>query len=338
MSMQKVKEIAQTVVDKAAKAKKISIFSIANTANKNNASLLFPAVRETSSTIAGNVLVASAAQAKEIVRILDGVVDVILLDVETKVPGLKNTYMEIAGSVQKSKLLTFKPNDITVDAVDAFLAQRVAPLYRKKVAIIGAGNIGSKIALRLVEREVNVVMTKPDADSLEKIAIGLNCIKPKHVTAEIQWTTDNVKASCDADVLIGCTAGLPVINEEMVMKMKAGGILLDVGNGTLFPGALEVARKRDIQVFCLFMRPAYEGAVQTIFATEHLMNKMGCRSLGNFSIISGGVMGALGDVIVDDVTAPQRILAIANGCGDVISNIDDPRFSQNIERVKKELV
>jgi len=334
MQMDRVKEIAEKVVEEAKRSGKISIFSVANTANKNNAPLLFPAIRENDATIAGNVLVTSVEQIQQVLEIVDGLVDVILMDAEKKVPGFNDVEALFQKRVQKSQLLTFKPNDLTADALDALLAQMVPPLSGKKAAVIGAGNVGSKIALKLVERGMDVVLTRPDREALEIIAAGLNAIKPIHIQSTVQWSISNLEACQEADVIIGATDGQAAVTKEMILAMKSSGVVIDVGNGTLFPEAVQVARTRGISVSCLFAKPAYDGALHTIFETKEHIQRMERRSLGDFSILSGGVLGERGDVIVDDARQPKRILAIADGRGDVIADIQDPAFQKNIEKVK----
>lgn len=332
--MARVKEIAEQVARQAKASNKISMFSVANTANLNNAELLFPAIRETDATVAGNVLVISIEQIKQVLEIVDGKVDVILMDAECKRAGLENAEKIFRERVRKSRLLTLKPNDLTVEAVDALLAQRASPLAGKKMAVIGAGNVGSKIGLKLVERGVEVVLTRRNQKVLQTIVAGLNAIKPSFVQAEVRGTTDALAACQGADAIIGVTAGQAAITRAMILAMQPTGIVIDVGNGTIFPEAIQEANQRGVSVVCLVMKPGYDGTIQTLLETEKLIRKMDRRSLGDFSILSGGVLGQRGDIIVDDVHQPGRILAIADGRGDVMPNIQDPSFRKNIERVK----
>lgn len=332
--MNRVKEIAEKVAREAKRSGKISIFSIANTANKNNAPLLFPAIRETDATIAGNVLVTSEEQIKQIIETVDGLVDVILMDAEAKTPGFKKAEKIFRERVKKSRLLTFKPNDLTVEALDALIAQRASPLGGKKAAVIGAGNIGSKIGLKLLERGVRVILTRRNLEKLQAIVAGLNAIKPEHLQMKVEGTTDNLEACRDADILVGATAGTAAVTEEMISAMHPSSLVVDAGNGTLFPEAIRAARERNISILCLFIKPGYDGTIQTVFETEKLIGNMERRSLGDFYMLSGGVLGERGDVIVDDVRQPKRILAIADGRGDVIPDIRDPLFRKHVEKVQ----
>ncbi|MBI5298914.1 MAG: NAD(P)-binding domain-containing protein [Deltaproteobacteria bacterium] len=276
----------------------------------------------------------SQEQICQVLEMVDGIVDIILMDAEIKVVGWEKAWILFHERVKKSRLLTFKPNDLTADALDVLLAQTILPLIGKKVAVIGAGNLGSKIALKLVERGCHVVLTRRDPEKLKKIAEGLNAIKSAHTKSEIHFTVDNCEACREADVVIGATAGTGAITREMIATMRTPGLIIDAGNGTILSEALEEAGRRGIRVLCLFMKPAYDGTIKTLFEVQNLIQKMERRCIGDFFILSGGVLGQKGDIIVDDVRSPKRILAIADGCGDVIPNIQEPAFRKNIAAVE----
>lgn len=331
----KLREIIETTVTRAKQEKRIAMFSIATTSNVNNEEILFPSLRETDKSICGNILVNSERYLEEIVREIDGIVDIILVDAETKVPNVVDLELKVRNLVKKSRIFTFRPNDLSVDAADALIAQLKSPLRNKKIAIIGGGNIGSKLALKVVERGANVYLVRRNKRKLEKIVEGLNAIRSDYLRSKVYYTTQNLKASENADVLIGTTPGIAVITTDMIRSMKAGGLIIDVGNGTIFPDAVEEAKRRNIKALCLFMKPGYDGALETIFQTEKLVQNQEGKNLGSFSIISGGVLGERGDIIVDYVDNPTRILSIADGKGNVIFDMNDREFQENVAIVKR---
>lgn len=333
--IRRLREIADTTVTRAKQRGKISMFSLATTTNVNNKEMLFPAMRETDKTVCGNILLNSERYLEEIVKEIDGVVDIILVDAETKVPGLVDLESKVRKLVRKSKILTFRPNDLTVDAADALIAQLKSPLKGKKIVIIGGGNVGSKLALKLVERGASVYLTRRNRAKLERIVAGLNAIKSDYLLSKIYATTQNTEASEDAEVLIGTTPGTAAITRDMVRNMKEDGLVIDIGNGTIFPDAIEEAKIRNIPVLCLVMKPGYDGALETILQTGKLIRAQQSRNLGSFSIISGGILGRRGDIIVDNAASPTKILAIADGKGDVIPDIDDKEFGESIATVRK---
>ena len=330
----KLREIIETTVRRAKQKRKISMFSIATTSNVNNKEMLFPSIRETDKTICGNILLNSERYLEEIVKGIDGIVEIILVDAGTKVSNVVDLELKVRSLVKKSKILTFKPNDLAVEAADALIAQLKSSLKDKKIAIIGGGNIGSKLALKLVERGANVYLTRRNKRKLEKIVEGLNAIKSDYIKGKVYYVTQNLKASQNADVLVGATPGIAAITTDMIKNMKVDGLVIDVGNGTIFPDAIEEAKRRNIKVLCLLMKPGYDAALEIIFQTEKLIQNQKSKNLGNFSIISGGILGDRGDIIVDNIDNPTEILAIANGKGDVIPNIDDREFQKSVDIVK----
>ena len=333
--LKELREIVKTVIKKAKEENKKSMFSIATTSNINNRDILFPSIRETDKTICGNILLNSDKYLKEIIKEIDGIVEIILVDAETKVLNITNLELKVRNLVKKSKIFTFRPNDLTVDAADALIAQIKYPLKDKKVTIIGGGNIGSKLAIKLVERGVNVYLTRKNERKLKKISEGLNTIKSDYLKSKIYYTTQNLRAAENADILIGTTPGISAITKEMICKIKSSCIIIDIGNGTIFPDAIEEAKRRKIKIFCLFMKPGYDGALETIFQTEELIKRQKSRNLENFSIISGGILGRRGDIIVDNVDNPAKIIAIADGKGDTIPYLNSKEFQKNMQTVKK---
>ncbi|MFC1928511.1 NAD(P)-binding domain-containing protein [Chloroflexota bacterium] len=332
--IQKLREIIEATVTRAKEVNKISMFSIATISNVNSKEILFPSMRETDKTVCGNILLNSERYLGEIIKEIDGIVEIILVDTETKTPNVVDLESKVGNLAKKSKILTFKPNDLAIDAADALIAQLKSPLKDKKITIIGGGNVGSKLALKLVERGADVYLTRRNKRKLEKIVEGLNIIKSDYLRGRVHYTTQNLEATENADVLIGTTPGVAVITADMIKHTKAGSLVLDLGTGTIFPDAIEEAKRRNIEVLCLFMKPGYDGALETILQTENLIQNLKSKNLGSFSIISAGILGKRGDIIVDNVDNPTIILSIADGKGDVIPDINDREFQENVAIVK----
>ena len=63
-------------------------------------------------------------------------------------------------NIHKSIVKIYKSNDITVNSVESlvndYFSNDTRGVSGKKILIIGVGNIGSKIALRLVETGANI--------------------------------------------------------------------------------------------------------------------------------------------------------------------------------------
>jgi len=238
----KAARLARTVAALAKKRRKASGFCIGNTAKIDSQSLYFTPLRDTNLMVVAGVIVYSEAQAVQIARAVDGKVDRVLVDAEKKIPDelsmrgdTANVERAVRETLKRSALWIYKGNDLSVEAVDCLLTQLTKSSVRgiggKKAAILGAGNLGSKLALKLVERGASVAITRRDVRKLRLITEALNCIKPAYTTAKVQGLTDNRAAAANADILIGTTNGKPVITAQMVRDLAPGAFIVDVGKG-----------------------------------------------------------------------------------------------------------
>jgi hypothetical protein len=315
----------------------IGMFSLANTANVTDPAMSFAANRETTDVICGNILVSSPEDAVEVAKYVDGKVKVILLDVERKKFKEKHYEEMVRNAMRKSEIITFKPNDLTVEALDSFISMITNDITNRKIAIIGCGNVGSKIALKLLERDSNIVITrrKGDEATLKKIAEGLECMKCKGTTSQVVYTTDNLSASRSADVLIGSSAGTPCIDEKMVDVMNNEGIIIDVGNKTISAEGIELANEKGIKIYTLFMQPGFEGQIKCLLETRRLIKKLGRRRMGRYSLVSVGMLGKKGDILVDDISNPTRIIGVTDGQGGLMKTSRNLPSIGKMKEVKK---
>ena len=331
----KAEEIALEIAEVAKNEGKFSIFTIANTAKVDNPKIFFPPPRYTPLAISGNVILYSTKDVKKIIKAIDGIVDIILVDTENKVGDLKNLETLIRTEATVSEVLTTKMNDLTVEAAYVLICQLVIPLINKRAAIIGAGNIGSKLALKLVEHGVHVTISRRDKNSMKKIVEAIKVIQPKNTTGTIAGVADNLKASENADILIGFAPGIEIIDSKMVEAMNSQGIIIDGGIGTVYPEAIELAGRKGIKVLRIDIRAGFAGALTTVLETKKILESiMGRRKFIGTSIVAGGVIGQKGEVVVDNISNPKCVIGVANGWGVVIRNSNDPNFKRTLEKIK----
>ncbi len=210
-----------------------------------------------------------------------------------------------------------------MESIDALLCQVVADPVRgiggKRVAIIGAGNVGAKLGLKLVERAASVVLTRRNRTKLDVIVSALNTIKPEHTVARVEGTTDNEAAAVGADILIGMTSGIPVITASMIDHVASGAVILDGGKGCLHPDAVRRADQRGLRVLRVDVRAGFEGQIAMLLETERIASgAIGRRSVRGVDIVSAGLLGRRNEVIVDDVRRPRIVYGVADGQGDFV--------------------
>ncbi len=330
-----------------------SIFTIASTSRDEAGSAvpyLTPIRSNRYFTIAGAV-VFNQEQAVNIAIRMDGIVDIIAVDAEKKVPisaaikksnipknvfdalnrDLKTVEPVNSGNlaaicyelIKKSAFFEFKANDITVDAVWAFVSNKLKYLTGKKIAIIGAGNIGSKLALKFVESGAEVVINRRDKYVGNTVANAINLIKPAMTIANVSYTDNITKACFMADVIIGTNYGGASIDWQHIAVSKNRSLLLDVGKGSISKNAITKSSQFGKEVYRIDVSAALEGQLLTLIRSDEIVNgKLGRKTINGVSMVSGGFLGRKGDVVVDDINNPKNIIGIADGKGDFIRNPD----------------
>lgn len=330
-----VERILRQVVELARREGKLTGFCIGNTSKVDRTGLYFSPIRNTAKLVAGSAIVCAAGQAVDIARMIDGKIQYILVDTEKKV-SLEMYGSDDAGNVERavrevvtqSTVLTYKGNDVTVEAIDCLLAQLITDVPRgiggKKVAIIGAGNLGSKLALKLVERGAHVVITRRNQEKLETIVRALNCIKPKETISQVTGTTDNEEATRGADILIGVTNGIPVITAGMIENLSPRAIAIDGGKGCFLPDATRRAEELGLTVLRVGIQASFEGQVATLLEMERILtHTVGRRKVDGVAIVSGGLLGRTEEIVVDNIYCPTSVYGMADGVGDFIRTLSD---------------
>ena len=358
-------------IDIRTQAKKeggLAIFTISTTVKirESGHPFLTPMRRIIHGFIGGSV-VFSQTQAILLSKRIDGMVDQILVDAEKKIgitlgadentlkhfgmePSSRKNYSRVhveMGNlsvacepyIKKSHFQEYKPNDLTVESVWQLLSNRYRTLSGKKVAIIGSGNIGFKLALKLVESGCHVELVRRDLWRGTLMADVINITKPESTIAIAHYNPNPLQASLFSDILIGCTDGTPAITWEMIQSMKPDGIVIDVAKGSVYKDAVQKAVEHEIPIIRGDITSAIDGLISTIHRTQTIMNQeMGRKEIekGIF-VVSGGYLGLSGDIVVDNYRDFRTIIGVADGMGDLkneLSEKDQERLSIIIERSK----
>jgi hypothetical protein len=323
---------------------KLTGFCIGNTRKINETGLYFSPLRRTSKLIAGSAIVYDVSQAVAVARAVDGRVGYVLVDTEKKIStelygsdNVGNVERAVRETVKHSRVLTYKGNDLTVDSIENLIAQILSTYPRglsgKRAAIIGAGNVGSKLALKLVERGMDVSLIRRDKVKLAAIVTALNIIKPAETIASVSAGADNLSVSQGADLLVGLTQGTPVITMDMIDALAPGAVLLDGGKGCCELNAIRRAQEKNIPIYRADIRPGFEGHICMVLETERIVEyTMGRTEFDGVPVVSGGLLARHNEVVVDSIDDPHTVFGIANGLGDFVRVLDEKQ-AQRIQAV-----
>ena len=265
-------------------------------------------------------------------KFFDGKIDVIFVDAENKLHSCENVFDKIFRTIKKTRVYPIKGNDFTADSAFSIIFYILKNIDRKKIIIIGAGNIGSKLALKLAECGSHVFIMNSTKHSSSSTANAINRLKPAECRSSVIPIIKE-KIPKNLDCIVGFTRGIPVVTREIVQNLKRNGLLLDGGTGTIKESGLIEARSRNIKILRLDIRVGFSHHAGMILDTENFIkNAVGKREVNGLHIVAGGFIGEEGDIIVDNIKKPTKIIGVSNGKGGIQRHIGNYK---NIDIIKR---
>ena len=339
MNYNKINEVLSFLKKQTKLKKKKSCFLIGTTKKKINQNYYLTPYRESQKTIYAGVILYNNRTAKKFAKKIDGKVNYIFVDIEKKITNEKDVLTNIErvtkGTIKKSIVKNYKPNDITVNSIENFIQDYFRKNLRgvggKKILILGAGNIGSKVAIRLLESGGNIFLFRRNTNKLRKINEVLNIIKPEHTKSKSNIIGLNKLKFEDYDVIIGCSDN--EIKFKKIKKISRKPLIIDVGKGVFTQQDLNQLSKKNITIFRLDIENSLSSFIDTSVDTENFFESSFIKKRGNFRLIKKGILGNNGDVIVDDVIKPKRIIGVCGKDG-LLKNIS----LKNYKLIKKEII
>jgi hypothetical protein len=313
---------------------KPSYIFVGSTARKSEKFAVLPK-RYINGKLAVSILVTEEELCKEIMKIVDGVIPVVFADIENKQN--LNIYQIAIENIEASELLPYKPNDMTVEAADVLVNHLFHnDLYGKKVLIYGTGNIATKVALRLAERNCQVFLSGRNIEKANNIVLTLNLILPKYASFKINlFNPKDINIKLNA--LISFVSAEQVITKSFANYMDEHAFLVDGGINNFSEDIISVLEKSlqfirlDTRIGLPFVE-AYSRSIKSEFFNEVI----GRRNINGIECVAGGIIGNKGDVILDKITSPTQIIGIANGIGGLINEREySSKDSQQLSAIKK---
>lgn len=250
--------------------------------------------------------VESAEEAAELLPRLDAPNCIVYVDVERK---REVDLMAMAiRHLHKATIVAHKPNDMTVDAADATILAHFGPdLSGLHCGIVGTGNLGFKIGLRLAERNAQVELTGRNAAKVDQAISAMNMILPSSAPRPVKaWS------AAPLDVLLSAVAAKDAIVATMTSKLKREALLIDAGIENFSANFLQSAHAIDCQILRLDVR-----AARLNLAPEYTFfdDVFGRSEVAGITVVAGGIIGKVGEIVIDRRRNPTRVVGVANGSG-----------------------
>jgi hypothetical protein len=328
------------------RSKKRKVFYFGNTSKKEVPKFYLTNIQENRKFIYFGAIIFNNSSATKIAKLVDGKVDFILVDIEKKVISALKNKNEIINiercvkdEIKKTKLFTYKGNDLTVQAGETLINYIFVNDKRgvggKKILILGSGNVGFKLALKLVESGADDYLYRRNKKILKKMVFAINSVIPKATVAKARMVDklgDDLK---QFDVILGTTNGKSIININQVNTFKKDITVIDIGKGIFKKKALIEAINKKINIYRLDVTPAYDGYLENIFSTGKIndLSVQKSRIYKKLKLVKKGILSSENSIIVDNVKSPKRIYGISDGYGSF------KKFNKKeIIKIKKKLI
>jgi len=328
-------QLALDNIKKAKLTQKLIVFTVASTAKQESYPYMTP-LREYDGFCILGCVIFNQTLLLELISLIDGMVDIVLVDAEKKVPlhrggddYLNSTSVGTIGNFEtgnfskicftdfkSTQVFEYKPNDLSVNSAWMFLSQKLKSFTGKKISILGLGNIGTKLALKLVECGADVHVYSQDFFKTHLITQALNLIKPVGTIASVTCHREILPAAFMSDALVGATNGVPVISPEIISSVKKNCLIIDLGKNNLTKSAVAYARESGLEICRTDVTSSLEAFVtETLNLNNTLVNNYGERRVSGRVLVGGGYFGQLGSIVVDNISSPTRVFGIADGAG-----------------------
>ena len=290
----------------------------------------------------GSVTLTGDEHLRTVLQAVDGRADVVLLDVDRKPFGPTNAAETASAILKKSALLTYLDSHVWVEAVEDQVVRLLHEVLNDSEIVIAGDHPRSRfLALRFAERGASVTLLQDPqqtaAESLDQIRslslegqqLRLSCLRPDAPGA--------FDALSRASVVVAWPAGQAWFDKAFAQQLSRNTYVIDAGIGTLLPEGIAEAQLRGCLLLRVNIWPALTGSLSS--AHESLLETreaLGWKTLDGVSVVAGGAMGKSGDVIVDSVHHPTRVIGVCDGQGGVRFRFRDEE-AERVSRVQAEI-
>jgi len=241
----------------------------------------------------------------------------ILVDVEKKYPWMEcmqsekiymgNIELLVDDILDKEKAIFIWPNSMTVEACLAALSKQKISLSLIKVAIVGVGNIGFKLALRLVEAGAKVSISSKNYESTLNLSTAINQIKPKSTIAAPLPIRETHTCVSNQDIVFICSGSSIEIDRLFASSIKENTKVYSLSNLIIPNDILDILKSKHIQINIIDITPFYFLEITKKKFLEESAKPIKNKYRG-FSLVSGGFKGEVDDIVVDNADNPLIVL------------------------------
>lgn len=214
-----------------------------------------------------------------------------------------NTEDVVARFFDRKQIRALRVDAITAEAVVDLTLEKEPFIYESKIALIGLGSIGARVALSLIQCGCNINIHCRDSRKAKERLAMIEGLKGELVLARGIIHRRIETCISKADVVIVCTNSERVLDGKQALCMKEKASVLSVGHGEMSQEFIEKCNSRNIDVLRFDCGPFLVSRIESILRSERYKGGRVCVN-NEFRLVSHGFPGREGDIVVDDAYKP----------------------------------
>ncbi|MGE3609146.1 MAG: hypothetical protein AB7I27_06125 [Bacteriovoracaceae bacterium] len=327
--------------DLAHKEGKKSVFCFASTKNISTQNYYYTSFRISKIAVSICLMIKDVSTIEDILERLDGKVDFVAYDAEIKFLEVESLPILIKQKLKKTPVLSFLGNKMTSSAVVSFLQARLALskelLSKKKVLIYGAGHLGGKIALDLIDHGCDIKICRRDFNKAREIVSAVNILKAPFSSGSIQAIMANEANSFSYDILLACSNEPSSIGLDIVKVSSKNSILIDVGLGNFSEEALSYLFSEKRLVFVANIQSSFNSMVDHLLQDYKSYSGEMRAFIDEVEVYKSGVLSPKGAVVVDNLSDIQVVYGVSAGNGLLLKGAEEEAYSKELQLVRSKI-
>lgn len=273
--------LAKELFGLSRKAGKKAVFCLSLSKGQNQGKSRLQFTKESSYALIGSSEIGRPEEALDLIQQVVPWVDVLLLDAEIQktLPDLMDQITEGA-----SKIIPFSDWEVWVRSIERLLTGIAKNPRGKRVRIVGDNDLATSVVRLLLQMQFEMV-----SEGAADFVLGLNFGERRMTETEIsQWDS-------------------------------AQTIYIDGTRESFDHSAVQFLSRRGRDLIQVDMRSGMAAEAALALEVQKLIGEvMGRTEMAGLPVVAGGMLGHRGDIVVDSIKNPLRVLGVADGAGGLL--------------------
>lgn len=311
------KSVLYRICELVSSTNKKSVLIVLQHTKKEDLEPYIPAIRESVSNVICFLAVGDTRYIKEMIDQSKECIDKIIVDVDPKRDNSDMIISEVEKAAARNDIPVSFYSDYSSwvnSSVNFIQSVERNRLVNTKVLLIGRNALATRMIETLLQQRIHVYVS---ANEYETNCLPLFADESIVINSECFHIVDLTEISDESyfDVLLGMSL-MENNNQLFLIDRFRFRTAYDVGIKNFTTDFIKRHRKKGTAFYRSDDRAGIASAVVSIMETDYLIgNNLGKVEIGDISVVSGGLIGDEGDLVVDNAYNPSLVLGVALGDG-----------------------